>query len=138
MAKALEYAGKKQDIDFIREHHGTMLTEYSRVIEELFASPLISAKPQEQETAEETSDLPRMDEEQFDRFAAKLEDAMYALDEGAMLEIISEMETYQYLGASMKKELEPIRKKVEKSDCMSAVDTLSQIREKIKNRQKGE
>lgn len=154
-AKALEKAGKREDITFIRKNHEDMLTEHRRVMEELEQCPLLpSLQPEKDpvqpenrtESEEQTheggrgsdeTDLPEIDEAAFDEWMADLEDAMYAFDEEQMLAILSNMQRYQYCHAPLHDELEPVRKKVERSDYMSAVDAVSQIRDRRKKNQEG-
>lgn len=118
-AKALEQAGKKDNIDFIIENHEDMITEYHRVIEEVEQS--LSTGQQE------------LSEDKFDEFLTKLEDAMYALDGERMLAVLSEMQEYHYHQAELAGKLAPVRKKVEMSDYMSAIEAVSRIREGLKN-----
>lgn len=118
-AKALEQAGKRDDIDFIIENHEDLITEYRRVIREVEQSLSIGQK--------------ELGEDRFDELLAELEDAMYALDGERMLEILSEMQEYQYHQTELAGKLTPVRKKVEMSDYMSAVEAVSRIREDLKN-----
>ncbi|MDE6749003.1 MAG: response regulator [Lachnospiraceae bacterium] len=117
-AKALEQAGKQEDIDFIIENHEALITEYHRVIREIEQSLMIGQK--------------ELGEDRFDELQALLEDAMYALDGERMLEILSEMQEYQYHQTELEGKLAPVRKKVEMSDYMSAVEAVSRIREDLK------
>ena len=50
---------------------------------------------------------------------------MYAFDSAILLEIIEELEKYQYRGDVMKKVLAPVRRKIEASDIMSAVEMVT-------------
>ena len=144
-AKALELAGKKNDIDFILANHEDMLAEYHRVIEDIGQSPLVQpllALPGDetfagQEETVETENLPELDEETFDKLTMELEDAMYTLEEEQMLAVLSRMQEYQYRQTALAAALEPVKKKIEMSDYMSAVDAVTRIREKIKEEQEG-
>lgn len=118
-AKALEQAGKKDNIDFIIENHEDMLTEYRRVIREIEQCILIKQQG--------------LSEEKFDEFLTELEDAVYALDGERMLAILSEMQEYQYHQTELAGKLAPVRKKIEMSDYMSAIEAVSRIREGLKN-----
>lgn len=139
-AKALETAAKSEDVDFILERHKDMIAEHIRVLEELGQCPLIhpdlpdeALQPAaEQETG--VSDLPELSEEMFDRLLSELEDAMYALEGERMFAVLSQMQEYQYCQTALEKKLAPVKKKVEMSDYMSAVDAVSKIREELKNR----
>ena len=139
-AKALETAAKSEDINFILERHKDMIIEYIRVMEELMQCPFIhpdlpdaALQPtMKQET--DVSDLPELSEEMFDGMLTELEDAMYALEGERMLAILSQMQEYQYCRAALEKKLTPVKKKVEMSDYMSAVDTVSKIRKELKSK----
>ena len=62
---------------------------------------------------------------------------MYDFDEARMLAILSEMQRYQYGGAALRGELEPVKEKVENTDYMSAVDAVSHIRDRLKHGEEG-
>ena len=81
--------------------------------------------------------MPELDEETFDEMAAQLEEAMYAFDGDKMLTVLSKMQEYQYHGKRLNKELEPVKKKIVRSDYMSAIETLSGIRNRIQNDKEG-
>lgn len=143
-AKALEIAGKNKDIEYILNRHKDMIAEHIRVMEELIQCPLLHpvlpgtglTPAPEQET--DFPDLPELKEDMFDRLLMELEDAMYALDGEQMLSILSQMEEYQYCRTPLKDKLTPVRKKVEMSDYMSALDLVSKIREELKNNREGD
>ena len=75
--------------------------------------------------------LPLLEEEEFSKQLALLEDAMYSLDGGKMLEIIEKLQQFQYHQAVLEAELAPVKKKIEMSDYMSALDAVTQIRERL-------
>ena len=149
-AKALEQAGKKETLDYILQNHHDMLIEYYRFIKTLSEHPLI--QPRLSETiqnqikllGEEQKvqiklqqadlDLKELSEELFDKFLTDLENAMYSLDGEEMLRILSEMQKYQYYQTPLEEKLSPVKKKVEMSDYMSAIDTISHIRDNLKEK----
>ncbi len=149
-AKALEQAGKKETLDYILQNHHDMLIEYYRFIKTLSEHPLI--QPRLSETiqnqikllGEEQKvqiklqqadlDLKELSEELFDKFLTNLENAMYSLDGEEMLRILSEMQKYQYYQTPLEEKLSPVKKKVEMSDYMSAIDTISHIRDNLKEK----
>ena len=143
-AKALEMAGKNEDIDFILEWHKDMIAEHIRVMEELEHCPKLHHKLPEdvlpsalgQEKA--AIDLPKLDDDMLDSLLTKFEAAMYDLNEEEMLLILGKIQEYQYCGASLKEKLALVKKKVEMSDYMSAVDLAYKIREELKNNREGE
>ena len=57
----------------------------------------------------------------------------FALDGSRMLEILAQMEGMVYAQSSLREKLYPVRKKIEKSDYMSAMDMISQIRDSLKS-----
>jgi len=79
------------------------------------------------------AELPELGEEEFDSFLAQLEDAMFALDGAQMLAVLDKMNGYLYCGTRLNVKLAPVRKKIEMSDYMSAVDAVSQLRDRLKS-----
>lgn len=142
-AKALEMAGKSENIEYILEQHKDMIGEYIRVMEELAQCPLIhpdlpnDALQSASEQGADALDLPELDEDTFDGLLAEFEDAMYDLDGERMLVILAQMREYQYCQASLEEKLAPVKKKVEMSDYMSAVDLVSKIRDELRNNLEG-
>lgn len=124
--------------------------EYYRFIKTLSEHPLIQPRLSEtiqkqikllgkkqniQEKLPQTSsNLKELSEERFDEFLTELENAMYSFDGEEMLRILSEMQKYQYCQTPLEEKLSPIKKKVEMSDYMSAIDTISHIRDNLKEK----
>lgn len=133
-AKALEQAGKQNNIEYIQNNHEDMLKEHRRVMEELNQSPLLNniVTPKE-EAIPEQKNRKELDEETFNHLLEELEAAMYELNGEQMLSILSKLQEYEYCQTPLQEKLVPIKKKVEMSDYMSAVDTVSKIRENLKN-----
>ncbi len=131
VAKELEMAGKEGDIDYIREHHGELLKEYGEFLHVLDTHPLIH--PQAEEAAAETSSLPELSEEDFDAFEAEMEEAMYSLDGDAMQSIVEKLQGYRYCGKELRSVLASVRRKTEMADYMSAAETLTKLRARLKN-----
>lgn len=147
MAKALEMAGKKEDTGYILRHHGEMIAEHCRVMAELEQCPLLPVSlPDEKNTGDENmpepetapSGLPELDAQTFDRLFTELEDAAYALDGTQMLTVLSELQKYRYGGILLHEKLEPVRKKIEMSDYMPALEMVSAIRQNPKNTEEGD
>ena len=147
MAKALETAGKKDDIEYILRHHGEMIAEHCRVMAELEQCPLLHPALADEETSENRvktdsgtipSDRPELDETAFDRLLAELEDAAYALDGEHMLAVLSKLQEYRYGDIMLREKLEPVRKKIEMSDYMAALETVSGIRSNSQHTEEGD
>lgn len=123
MAKRLEAAGKKNDINYILGNHEEMLEEYKRVIQVIKTG---LANEAEEEMKEEKN-LPVLEEDVFKNYATEFENAMFDLDGDRMLEILEFLEGYQYRGMNLKTKLSSVRKKVEMSDYMAAADSLMEL-----------
>ena len=63
---------------------------------------------------------------------------MYDLDGNRMLQILDELSTYAYHGSSLAEPLAAVRRKVELSDYMSAVEAVLRIKDKLKKEDAGE
>jgi CheY-like chemotaxis protein len=142
MARALEQAGKKNDSAYLLANHAGMLLEYDKVMQELSQSEVLFPADGSEETTENASGLiedkkKTMDEETFDSFLKELEEGGYALDRERMKHTLSELEIYEYGGIDLQDKLAPIRRKIEESDYMSAVDAMYQLRERIRKEQGG-
>ncbi len=135
MAKSLEMSGKAEKYDYILSHHGKLMEEYRRVLRILhnFLKPGESGGEPVQ-----TQDLPELSDAEFDRMAIDLEDAMYGLDGVRMLAILDELQGYQYHGTPLKPSLAPLRRKIEMSDYMSAVENVLKIKNRLMNGKGGE
>lgn len=118
-AKAMEQAGKQNDIDYITGNHKDLIAEYRRVIGELTECPLVWQR--------------ELEDKRFDELLTELEDAAYELDGEQMLELLGELQRYQYHQTDLDNKLAPVKKKIEMSDYMAAVETVSRIREELKN-----
>ncbi|MCM1049102.1 MAG: ATP-binding protein [Clostridiales bacterium] len=140
-AKDLEHAGKSDDIEFIKANHDGLLVEYRRVIKEVeqFLEtesadiPMTECEKEKSDESDSVIAAEELSEEKFDTLLTELEDAVYALDGGKMMTLLSEMQKYQYHGQELAQKLEPVKKKVEMSDYMSALETVSGIRDALRN-----
>lgn len=135
LAKKLEMAGKGEDITYILENHSEMLEEYKRVEKLLKENPQICPQAEEEVFVQ---DFPVLEDTVFDRIIIDLEEAMYALDEKRMLELINELQKYQYNGIPLYKATETVIRKVKMSDYMSAVETVSKLKADLQKKKKGE
>ncbi len=122
MAKKLELAGKEGKIDYIKVHHQELMTAYEDLFNRLKESNVLNL---ERSQEEDFSNLPELELVHLQQAVENMEEALYALDASIMLEIIEELETYQYQGSSMKKVLAPIRRKIEMSDLISAFEAIT-------------
>ena len=135
LAKQLEAAGKEENITYICAHHKEMIAEYNRVTRMLQENTTVNPKKEE---ATVKQSLPVLEDDLFEAQVTELEEAMYALDGQKMLAILSELQKYQYCGTSLEQALAPIRRKVEMSDYMSAVDAIVRVKKELKQNEKGD
>lgn len=126
MAKGLEFAGKRDDTDYILREHAAMIEELKRVMKLLDESPFLSAK----EVGEETVNKPVISEEEFDAKLVELENASYDLDGEKMRQILDEISKFAFQNKDLQKELKNVYKKVEMFDYMSAYEAVVKIRKK--------
>ena len=139
LAKLLEASGKAQNINYILEHHEEFMVEYKQLFTKLRNSgvfqgteeikqhekEVMEVKPQE--TVEELWEL---DDEDFDNILEKLEEAIYALNNSQLLETTEELKVCCYRGKALKDIMVEAQRKIEMSDCLSAVDMIANWREK--------
>lgn len=126
MAKGLEFAGKADDIEYIRREHDTMLQEFERVMQMLFACKYLEAPEQENVTVNK----PEISEEMFTEKIFLLENVTYEFDSNKVIPVLDELSKYTYHSKDLAKELKPVYKKVEMFDFMSAYETVVKIKEK--------
>lgn len=125
-AKALEFAGKRDNIEFIHKEHANMIAEFERVMNMLDESPYLAKKEVEQVVINK----PVISDEKFEGKLTELENASYELDGEKMLRILNELSTYSYAEKDLQKELTPVFKKVEMFDFMSAYEAVAKIKKK--------
>ena len=126
MAKALEFAGKGGDYDFIRREHATMIKEFERVMQILYTCEYLPA-PEEEDA---TITKPEISEEDFAQKLIELENVTYEFDANKVIPILDELSQYAYRSKDLEKELKTVYKKVEMFDFMSAYETVAKIKEK--------
>ena len=125
-AKALEFAGKRNDIAYIRENHADLVLEFQRVMQMLNESPYLASKEIEQEIVEK----PVISEEDFEAKLTDLENASYDLDGEKMRFILDDLSAYSYADKDLQKELKSVYKKIEMFDFMSAYEAVVKIKKK--------
>ena len=134
LAKKLETAGKRENIEYIRMNHADMMTEYERILEYLKECPYVE---REEQDGEDATELPTLSAEMFRESVDKMEQAMFELDGEKMLSILTELECYQYGAVALKEALVPVRRKIEMSDYMSAAEYLMKLQERLSDNAKG-
>ena len=126
-AKALELAGKSEDIAFIEANHEDMLQELKQVIANICEAVGKTPIKEESEAL-----LPEISDAEFEQLTTAFEDAMYELDGEEMKKILSQLESYSYCGRNLKENLKQVAHKVEMADYMSAVEVVFHLRDRLK------
>lgn len=126
MAKALEFAGKAQDYEFIHKEHNNLIEEFTRVMQLLYDCKYLEASNDDVMAL----DKPELDDEKFVEILLELENVTYEFDANKVLPILDELSRYTYHCKDLAKELKPVYKKVEMFDFMSAYETVVKIMEK--------
>ncbi len=127
MAKELERAGKSGDQDYIQKHHEAMTAEYRHVLKLLLESRSVHPEA----GSENIEGMEALEEAQLDRLALEFEDAAYAFDEKQMSIIAEFLGECSYNGHALKESMEPILRKIEMSDYLSASKAVYRLKEKL-------
>lgn len=136
LAKQLEYAGKEGRIDYITEHHFELMDKYRKLFNNIKKNELIISSGNAVNPAEdEEQDLPVLEDAVFERMAEEMEEAMYDLDSAKLLEIMSDLQKYQYRGKALKTILTQAKRKVEMSDYVSAVEMVVRLKNGLANKE---
>ena len=136
IAKELEFAGKEGRLEYIRAHHHELLAEY----EELFARLrklewLCPHKPEKEERNKNTKELRELEVKEFEQLIGSMEKAMYELDEEILLELLAELEKYQYCGVALETICSAAGRKVEMCDYVSAVEMVQRFKSELENKE---
>ncbi len=123
-AKALEFAGKGEEFDYIRENHVDMTEEFKRVMQILNECKYLTPK----ENGAEGVKKPVISKEEFSAKLIELENATYEFDGNKMLPILDALSQYSYGEKDLEKELKSVYKKVEMFDYMSAYEAVVKIK----------
>ncbi|MBO5303297.1 MAG: response regulator [Lachnospiraceae bacterium] len=135
MALGLEMAGKEGRISYILENHRDLVDAHRKLLKRLREIEELCPKKEVQEV-QKSSALPELEDSQFDRFIADMEEAMYSLNGSRLLEIIADLQKYQYHGESLENSLMQIKRKAEMSDYISAVEMTVQLKQSLADKEK--
>ena len=138
LALALEMAGKEGRIEYILDNHEELIREYSILLSRLREIELLcpSAKKEVKTEELENEELPVLDEDVFEQMIQDMENAMYSLDGDKIGEIVSQLQEYQYQGVPLKASFAQIKRKVEMSDYISAVEMAMRLKQSLANKEK--
>lgn len=132
-AKSLEMAGREGDIKYIQENHRNMMQEYRRVMKMIQESPFVE-KSERKTCAVTGEDGTLLEEQLFIQRIENFETAVYSLDSNKMLEILNELQKYQYAGVMLANPLSVIVRKVEQQDYMSALEYMAKLKAELDRR----
>ncbi len=139
-AKQLELAGREGNLQFIIEKHNSFAEKYEHMLESLcqllFPQEDLQNEQEESEPILNAEVMPELTDDVFEKRIEEMENAVYTLDEERLLQIVDELQMYQYQGASLKSEMVEARRKVEMNDYMAAVERVSWIRKKLADGEK--
>jgi len=138
IARELECAGKEGRIEYIMEHHGELMEAYKKLFLELREYEWIcppQAEGQQTET-EEVGELIALEDGDFDRILKNMEEAMYSWDGESLLAMVLDLQKYQYKGTALKDSIAQVKRKVEMSDYVSAVEMVARLKESLADKEK--
>ena len=130
-------AGKKQDIDYILEHHDQLMVEFKY----LFTKLQIQIFKDEEEKPgilkgeiSPNEDVLEKEEKllmaaEFEELLAEMENAVFSLDSDLLLKITGELKGCNYAGKSMEEVITKAERKIEMSDFFSAVEMITRWKE---------
>ena len=136
LAKNLEMAGKNGDINYIMNHHEKMMEVYKKLFLQLQESGIFGTSLEEETEVREdvkqkmTEELWELNITEFENVLEKLEESVYELDSHRMLEITEELKECSFCGKPLKEVIMRAQRKIEMSDYLSAVDMLTEWKEK--------
>ncbi len=140
IARKLEFAGKEGRIDYIHEHHPELMEVYHNLFAVLRENKWIKKMMEEQaeskEEQEQVAEGSVLAKEVFDTIVQDMESAMYAWDGEKLLEIVTELQSHSYCTASLKETLAPVKKKIEMSDYVSAVELTMKLKNQLESKER--
>ena len=136
-ARKLEFAGKEGRIDFIKGQHGALMEAYRTLFENLRQNKWIAAekKVESQEDACPVEMLDVLSESLFEEMLGEMEMAVYSWDGERLSNLVDKLQSYQYAGKSLREVLAPVKKKVEMSDFVSAVELTGRLKNQLDNKE---
>lgn len=110
-----------------------MMQEYRRVMKMIQESPFVE-KSERKTCAVTGEDGTLLEEQLFIQRIENFETAVYSLDSNKMLEILNELQKYQYAGVMLANPLSVIVRKVEQQDYMSALEYMAKLKAELDRR----
>jgi len=135
LAKQLEFAGKEGRIDYIKANHAEMMDKYRRLFSALKKNELLNSGEEREREENPDLELTPLEDAVFERMLEEMETAMYQLDSPRLLEIMTDLQNYQYRGKALKNLLTQAKRKVEMSDYMSAVEMVVRLKKGLTDKE---
>ncbi len=133
-AAQLEKAGKEGRTEYIVRNHNDLLEAYEGLFDKLRKLEWLGVTGNEKEEPKnDTEELPVIEEAAFRQIIEGMEEAMYSLDENRLSAYVAELRRYQYCDVALSSIMEPVSRKIEMSDYISAVEAVSKIKSRIEN-----
>ena len=131
MAKALEAAGKTENLSYIREHHEEVMQEYEEVLLEIGGDNIRKSLAAEYvETMLETEAVEEVLKEELaaDAYLFHLKDLVALLETFEMETVenkIALLSEYSYAGKNLEEVLKPVREHISQFDFMTASEFVT-------------
>lgn len=129
MAKQLEFAGKESRISYIEENHAKLVEDYKAFFLRLTENDWLC--PTKEEADNKAGNAESLSHDEFDDIISKMEMAAYTFEIDNLVKWLEELEKYSYNGNVLKNALAPIRRKIEMSDYISAVELLANCKREM-------
>lgn len=135
-ARQLEMAGKNGDISYILAHHEELLQEYRLLFTKLkekgvFGQASVAAEEKAEEAVKTSEEeLWELDDEDFAKILEMMEEAVYDLNNSLLMETTEDLKICSYRGKTLKDIMVEAQRKIEMSDCFSAIDMIRSWKEK--------
>ncbi|MBO5293334.1 MAG: response regulator [Lachnospiraceae bacterium] len=136
LARLQEQAGREGRTDDILERHAGLMEAYQALFTALRKLDWLQPDSVE-EDADKTEETGKeaLEQEQFEKRLLEMKDAAYDLDEERLLKMITELQLYTYRGISLEALMTRVKKKVEMSDYMSAVEMVMRLKKELEEKE---
>ncbi|MGN0506684.1 MAG: ATP-binding protein [Lachnospiraceae bacterium] len=150
MAKALEAAGKEENIAYITEHHEEVMQEYEAVLKEIGGEEApdweTKSSPEKERTEQNAQDITEkaeaadtadatetvagkeLSKEEYENFLSELAELLDTFEMENVVQKIEEAANYCHLGVPLEYRLRAVKEKVEQFDFCGAAEELETLR----------
>ncbi len=126
LAKQLEFAGKENNIEFIKQNHARLIEMYSGLVADL--QNFFDITPVVDEPEEDSCEgLRPLSGTEAKQLLEDLEQVAYTFDSGTMIQLIEGMAGYSYAGKSLRSLQDDMLRKIEKEDFLSALSLAQDV-----------